>query len=467
MNKKLICAILCMFTMFIFTACGDVENHNQETGQDGKETTTWNSGDSLITGETKQMTAPPAAWEVSEETKLKSEKIEYNPKTDGDWRTSELMYCEGEDGNIYQPIYRTQELLPFLACYDAKSHGFRIMCSRPECYHMDEDCDAYLAEQVFGMEYYNGKIYTVMIERDNSDYFEETEDEVTFSSVTYADLYAIDPGKNSREKVQSLKIIERKNAHNNISGFRFSFTIHRGYVYYEHSMGEEPEREDYYRNGKNCIFRVPLGGTEADAECIYVLPKNQSSEGSVYDQDIVMKPYGSYVYFIEYLRNPDGVRSTALRRIDTVNKRVERIPLAESPDYFYYAAEEGIYYSHITEDGSLDGKLRLHRLEDGTEEIVMDYGALAESEALGCYFDGTCWYAQFNKGQDEFVTDFIVLDSNFKKIGELDFGAHLLMPISAKHQMVLFTEDDKLYGWLNKADIAKGDLTVHRAEMKV
>ena len=76
MNKKLICAILCMFTMFIFTACGDVENHNQETGQDGKETTTWNSRDSLVTGETKQMTAPPAAWEVSEETKLKSEKIE-------------------------------------------------------------------------------------------------------------------------------------------------------------------------------------------------------------------------------------------------------------------------------------------------------------------------------------------------------------------------------------------------------
>ena len=69
-SKKLICAVLLMISVFSFTACGDAK---EETGPDGTETTTWNSGDSLITGETKQLTEPPAAWKISEETKLKSE----------------------------------------------------------------------------------------------------------------------------------------------------------------------------------------------------------------------------------------------------------------------------------------------------------------------------------------------------------------------------------------------------------
>ena len=38
------------------------------------------------------------------------------------------------------------------------------------------------------------------------------------------------------------------------------------------------------------------------------------------------------------------------------------------------------------------------------------------------------------------------------------------MFVDAEYNLVLFDDDDKLYGWLDKADIAKGDLTVHRAE---
>ena len=466
MNKKLICAILCMITMFIFTACGDAENHKEEADQVGKETTTWNGGDSLITGKTKQLTEPPAAWKISEETKLKSEKIEYDPKTDGDWRTAGEARCEAENGNLYQLIYKMDPpgaLGAYLYCYDTKNHSYRILCNRPECLHDSEACDAFLAEETFGLEYYNGKIYTVLIERDD-DVRDETE---TFSSITYANLYAIDPDGTGRVKVQSLKVIERKNADCNISSITIGFMIHHGYVYYIHNLGEETEKEDYYRNGKNCIFRVPLGGSEAEAECIYVLPKIQDAE-NVFDQDyVILKPFGRYIYFAESKFEPgesEGHLTFSLNRIDTENQQVERIRLEKVPNpEDFYVTEEGIYYNS-NDMGYSDGKIRLYHPEDGTEEIVADYGALSEARPISCSYDGTCWYAQFDKEQEEFVTDFIVLDSDFKKIGELDFGVHLLMSTSARYQMVLFTEDDKLYGWLDKADIAKGDLTVHRAE---
>ena len=448
--------VLCLlFCCMGAAACSDTDTENQKAGQNGTETTTWNNGDSLITGDNKQLTEPPAAWKISEATKLKSEKIEYDPKTDGDWRTAGDTRCEAENGNIYQVLYRTPKALPFLACYDAKSHGFRILCNRPECYHVNEDCDAFLAEEVFGLEYYNGKIYTVLIERDNR---YEDESEGGFSSTTYASLYAINPDGTGRKRIQILKAVEKTKDIYNVSHINIAFVIHRGYVYYTHNLGHPLEREDYYRNGKNCIFRVPLGGSEADAECIYVLPEMRYEE-YLFDQEISMIPYGSYVYFAEEKSNTVGY---SLGRIDTVNKRVEKIRLEKVSAIDFYVTEEGIYYNNA----EMDGKLRLHHLEDGTEEIVADQATLSDYAPLGFLYDSVCWYAFFDKGQEKFVTDIIVLDSDFKKIGELDFGVHLLMPISAKHQMVLFTEDDKLYGWLDKADIAKGDLTVHRAEMK-
>ena len=458
--------VLCLlFCCMGAAACSDTDTENQKAGQDGTGTTTWNSGDSLVTGDNKQLTEPPAAWKISEETKLKSEKIEYDPKTDGNWRMASEWCCETEDGNLYQIEADSLGNGKYLYCYDAKSHGYRKVCNRPECYHTNEDCDAFLAEEAFGMEYYNGKLYTIPIERDDRDW-QEIEGKSVFSSTTYANLYAIDPNGTGRVKVQSLKVIERKNADCNITGININFTIHKGYVYYRHNLGEATEMEDYYKNGKNCIFRVPLGGSEAEAECIYVMPKLQHINGlhEIFNQeDTFIRPYGNYIYFLEEKINPEnqeGALIYALNRIDIINKQVEKIQLEKPLELEFYVTEEGIYYY----SSKLDGKLRLHHLEDGTEEIIVNQTDLSKYRPLGFNYDGMCWYAFFDKGQEEFVTDIVVLDSDYKKIGELDFGVHLYMFLDAKYNLALFTEDNKLYGWLDKADIAKGDLTVHRAE---
>ena len=457
MNKKKVYIILVFaFCLFFIPACSDANNRSKVT----ETSTTWNNEDSLITGETKQLTEPPAAWEVSEATKLKSEKIEYDPKTDGNWRMAGAQGCETENGNIYQignggKNANGQDGLygRYLYCYNVKSHAYRIMCNRPECYHINEDCDAFLAEEAFGLEYYNGKIYTVLIERDNR-YKDGSEE--GFSSTTYASLYAINPDGTGKKRIQILKAVEKKKDIYNVSQISIAFVIHRGYVYYTHNLGHPLEREDYYRNGKNCIFRVPLGGSEADAECIYVLPEMRYEE-YLLDQEISMIPYGSYVYFAEEKSNTVGY---SLGRIDTVNKRVEKIRLEKASAIDFYVTEEGIYYNNA----EMDGKLRLHHLGDGTEEIVADQATLSDYAPLGFLYDSVCWYAFFDKEQEKFVTDIIVLDSEFKKIGKLDFGVHLLMFVDAEYNLVLFDDDDKLYGWLDKADIAKGDLTVHRAE---
>ena len=62
MRKQKMWLVLCLlFCCMGAAACSDTDTENQKAGQDGTGTTTWNSGDSLVTGDNKQLTEPPAA----------------------------------------------------------------------------------------------------------------------------------------------------------------------------------------------------------------------------------------------------------------------------------------------------------------------------------------------------------------------------------------------------------------------
>lgn len=156
-----------------------------------------------------------------------------------------------------------------LCYFDEAAGRYIILCSKPDCAHTDDSCNAYLETNPYKgtdiflasyIQYYEGGVYVA-----------------ARGTEGYVNLYRIAADGSTRDKVMPLfKQLEDKTS----AGLEFRYPyvcIHRGYVYFINNMST-----------KNKIFRIKLGGDTQ--ELVY---ENDGERPLLYR----MKAYGDFLFF--------------------------------------------------------------------------------------------------------------------------------------------------------------------------
>lgn len=192
--------------------------------------------------------------------------------------------CETEDTIFFFPYNstftgRSDAKVCILYFTDLASGVTLPLCSKPECSHTDDTCNAYLADsgQVYGLRIYDGKLYWLTVE---------------ISSNVYVHLNRMNLDGSAHEVVTTLDSETSKKL------TRLHFTtwlIHRGYIYiggYEYSATELIEPYQFY------VYAAPMDGGESFSIMSYV----RDSSGAV----LHITPVGNDLYISLNAYRRDG-----------------------------------------------------------------------------------------------------------------------------------------------------------------
>lgn len=438
MHKKTIAILIALCLLLSISACNEARQNSSERdlGQDtALKSETWSSDGSVISGKEKELTESPDAWPILEYPS-KTEEWIYDSMTDANPFVANCNYCESEN-NIYMLDY------PVISSFDKETHTYLPLCNRPECTHTTMDCNAY-AGGAFGLQYYNNKVYTVLL---------ETEYGESKARTIRASLYGFAADGSTRERVRQLFAVERDEGEENEISYDIHFIIHKGYIYYWYQFITQENQDDRYRDGNNCIFCVPLESSLEDVECVYAM--QEMSDVDSYS--FVIKPYGEYLYFTD-IKDSNG----KISRINIRDKQVERLPLQDTiPVNQFYVEPDCIYYWSDKDD---TGKIKAFYFEDNSTEVLFDFNKKTSMKMKGLFYDGTYFYINVENEDKSYSR--VVLDSSFQIIGKIEPMKENADNFWDTMQDVVLVKDSNnlLCGWMDKKNMEHGNFEFYGLE---
>lgn len=210
------------------------------------------------------------------------------------------------------------------------------VCSRTDCSHDNADCDAYFNEHFTQINYYEGSLYTIQTESDES-------------SASYW-LYKISLDGSVREKVFDMYSTVSR-------GSVPTYIIHRGYVYYRYEDGEECHLVKSRLDGSNQqeIFST-------------------ASESGIWN----ISGYGDGIlfYIVSDISMPFEGRILYYSQTGD-----ELYKIAENAYYLFAASEDSIIYT--------DGK---DILKTGIDDLSTEVFVKGVGGMLTCSYDGKYIY---------------------------------------------------------------------------
>jgi len=204
--------------------------------------------------------------------------------------------------------------------YDTATEQNVALCSKAECKHSDETCNAYFNEDFSGdkdsfvnsyVQYYDGSLYVVGVDPKGK-----------------VNLYKVAADGSSRDRYMTLfkQNINSVSGDQMIADFTYpDICIHRGYVYYINNMESEPK-----------LYRAKLGSDRSE-----VIYENEGTHSTTYR----IKPYGDRVYFQSgNFTDEDQVNvEGGIYAYDIEKQKVSLYKESAISDYLFY--EDTLYYS--------------------------------------------------------------------------------------------------------------------------
>ncbi len=269
---------------------------------------------------------------------------------------------------------------------DSGTHAKHLLCAKPDCSHSNYTCSAVIPNDS-GIAYYKGNLYSIC----NSEYIENAEKGIIKYSVVKTSL----SGDTKDKEKDILKVAM---ADMNVSADGYTMGIryiqHRGYLYYVYVAGNIVNNEEFYMNGSNCIYRIPLEG-EGEPECILPLEKGSNS-GHMF-----MTAEGSYIYFVMANEQAFG----ELYRYNTELDVVEKMNMGEIAAECYTVINGKILYKK-----TFDAKqLYLYDPMTDKEEMFADMLDMSKGDSWDIHRDNNRIYVYYTdtKAKEAF---FIVLN---------------------------------------------------------
>lgn len=228
--------------------------------------------------------------------------------------------CEARHGYYFQ--YDA-----FAYYIDRETKSAAILCSKPECTHQDDTCNAWIF--CSSLSHSNGALYYT-----NNDY--------VLKNGSYRDcgtlLYSMEPDGTKHHAIQALEVTPGAND----SGYISSPIIHKGYVYFACN---------------NALYRAPLGEDIQQAEKIFEektrndnqnifegFLEEETSENiehtTIFDPDAIRYTLwadGEDIYFMTNIKQPDGTLKDTLFSYHSTDNETKK--LWQTPD----ASEAGTW----------------------------------------------------------------------------------------------------------------------------
>ena len=256
---------------------------------------------------------------------------------------------------VEQGYYYFDWFRGMLFYWDAESGAAVPLCTRPECEHDNETCDAHAGYeyQFIRLQYYGGWLYLIGIE-DSGDVC----------------VWRISSDGSTWKKVGILANIQGKGINDSL--------IHRGYAYYILTSGTSAE------DGTK-LYRLCLNGKE-DSELVYT---GKSYAG----QELKLGAYGNALYIRDNHLTADGYSGNLLkyqihdRTVETVAEQIWRS---------WTVLEDTLYY----DNGS---QIIAQNLTTGEEKVLIEPGMPVYLSCWGDYLvcDNSCGLWLSKSGNDQ------------------------------------------------------------------
>ena len=313
------------------------------------------------------------------------ENQEYNFKTDHQFYIpNNYETAESEDAYYFLDYF-------MLYTWDKTSKEYRPLCGKPDCQHKADEgeCNA-LVGRAEGLHYYEGSLYTVVAESEESS-----------ESITLQRISADGTEKKNICKIATCYIDKEKAYDDNV--FTVRGIIHRGYLYYTYNFGTGSGLIDtaYYNNNSNILYRIKLDGTE-EAECIMPLKKGGNTA------QLHFKAAGSYIYFVD----SDWQAQGKLYRINTESKIIEEMGIGEIPAFDYQVADGTIVYKKEYDDN----QFLIYNPETGEESVFTEMEEISGYECWDMEYDGKYFFVYYVRKDNDLNWIRVVIDKNGNKV---------------------------------------------------
>lgn len=206
---------------------------------------------------------------------------------------------------------------------DKESKIVKPFCNKPECSHTTEECNSSFKD-VLGMFYYNKHLYIIRQEYfENEDIWDKIE----------INLYKVSIETQEREKVKNIAtaLTDGKG----MDSCFVAYIQHRGYLYYIYDIGTGGEKDIFYNNGSNSLYRISLEN-DSEKECI----ANMERTGGLICPFLRLQASGSYVYYMI----PDEQGMGEVYRFNTETLKNEALNLGVIAMENFVVWDGDIYY---------------------------------------------------------------------------------------------------------------------------
>lgn len=322
--KKIICA-LCIFATLILSLFGCRKEDSK--GNNQRETLASVAGNDFFNHE--DIPAPYETITDSKNYTVPAADQTYNMDTDFQYYNKKTYTAYGI-AETESTIFFYNEYLDnsFIRMIDKKSKTVRPFCNKPECSHTTEECNSCF-KNVLGIFYYKECLYIM-----RQEYFvnEDTWDKIEIN------LYKVSIETQEREKVKNIAtaLTEKETESYNIS-----YIQHRGYLYYIYDVGTGAEKDMFYNNGSNSLYRINLEDN-SDRECI----ANMERVDGLIVYFLHLQAAGSYVYYMM----PDENGMGEVYRFNTETLKNEALNLGKIATENFVIWDGSIYYKKYWEE---------------------------------------------------------------------------------------------------------------------
>ena len=181
-------------------------------------------------------------------------------------------------------------------------------------------------------------------------------------------LYRVSIETQEREKVKN--IASALTGNKGIDSFSIAYIQHRGYLYFIYDIGTGGEKELFYNNGSNSLYRISLE-SDSEKECI----ANMKRTDGLITSFLRLQASGSYVYYMI----PDEEGMGEVYRFNTETLKNEALNLGVIAMENFVIWDGDIYYKKDWTE------TKIYRLSSDMtrEELYIDTQTRSEERRVG------------------------------------------------------------------------------------
>ena len=219
-------------------------------------------------------------------------------------------------------------------------------------------------------------------------------------------LYKVSIETQEREKVKNIATALTEDGS---EFYSIAYIQHRGYLYYIYDVGTGGEKDIFYNNGSNSLYRISIEDN-SDKECIANMER---TDGRIVTF-LRLQATGSYVYYMI----PDSYGMGAVYRFNTETLKSEALNLGVVAMENFVVWDGDIYYKKDWTE------TKIYKVSSDLEKEELYIDTQISGHEKSSDFRACEDYMYVTSFDDESYKLYTVYNKSGECVAEIDFPAH-------------------------------------------